>query len=254
MKKGDKEFWGVRSKKYNELEWAQHQDFLKRIIELSRFDKTNIALDLGTGTGIVAHAIMPKVRSVIAIDSSNDMLEIARLKKGNIEYVQKSVTNLDNIYDCTVDRITCRYVVHHLIKNGELQKCLKECERVLKDYGLCVIAEGVPPSKKTKKDFIKIFKIKEDRLTFTTKELCDAMNEADFLNVQSEEMILKQMSVKNWLEKSGLPKIKQDEIFEIHKKHYDDNDYFKADYGMTEKDGDLLINMKVCIVVGEKHV
>jgi len=253
MSKKDDNFWGTRSGKYNELEWVQHQEFLNLIVEEARLDRQNKVLDVGTGTGIVAQTIAPLVRSVMAVDSSDDMLKIAKERKiKNIDYLKIDAVNMELLFENTYDRVFCRYILHHLLGNNII-KCLKECYRILQEFGLLIVAEGVPPSDKTFKDFEEIFKLKEKRITFTTNMLVEKLNEADFINVTFKEMILKNMSIRNWLSKSGLEIEKQKVIFDIHKNHFKANDYFCKDYGMQKKDNDLLIDMKVCVVVGEKQ-
>ena len=69
------DFWRKRSEQYNKLEWANHQAFLDAFVQAGDFKKTDIVLDVGTGTGIVAHAIAPQVKQVIGLDKSQDMLE-----------------------------------------------------------------------------------------------------------------------------------------------------------------------------------
>ena len=69
------DFWRKRSEQYNKLEWANHQAFLDAFVQAGDFKKTDIVLDVGTETGIVAHAIAPQVKQVIGLDKSQDMLE-----------------------------------------------------------------------------------------------------------------------------------------------------------------------------------
>ena len=67
------DFWRKRSERYNALEWANHQSYLNAFAQAGDFKKTDIVLDVGTGTGIVAHAISPLVKQVIGLDKSQDM-------------------------------------------------------------------------------------------------------------------------------------------------------------------------------------
>src|SRR3989442_11191417 len=64
--------------------WAggQHGRVAARLVELVKPKKGQHALDVGTGTGLVAHLVAAKVSpgSVIGIDLSDRMLSIARAK------------------------------------------------------------------------------------------------------------------------------------------------------------------------------
>src|SRR6202171_2248511 len=65
--------------------WAggQHERVAARLVDLATPQKGEHALDVGTGTGLVAHLIGPRVSpgSVIGIDLSDHMLALARSKQ-----------------------------------------------------------------------------------------------------------------------------------------------------------------------------
>ena len=112
-----------------------------------------------------------------------------------------------------------------------------------------VLSEGVPPTLEVKQDYIEIFRLKEKRLTFMKEDLILLMEKAGFKNIQVDIVWLKEMSIRNWLVNSGLPKSIQERIFDLH---VNAGDYFKRAYRMKEADGDCLIDMKMAILVGEK--
>ena len=76
-------YWERRSKLYNEQKWVKNEGYLKEFIKYGRFQKNEVVLDVGTGTGIVAKAIAPLVKQVIAIDISNSMLKKAKEQKSS---------------------------------------------------------------------------------------------------------------------------------------------------------------------------
>ena len=112
-----------------------------------------------------------------------------------------------------------------------------------------ILAEGVPPNIDVKQDYIDIFKLKEKRVVFMEEDLEKLMANAGFKNIKAHINIMPQMSVRNWLEKSGVETKIQDKIFDMH---ISASDYFKRAYNMTIVDGDCLIDMKNAIIVGEK--
>jgi len=64
------QFWKTRSRKFNDLKWANEYSYIEMLICSGDFEKNDIVLDVGTGTGIMAHAISPLVKKVIGIDIS----------------------------------------------------------------------------------------------------------------------------------------------------------------------------------------
>ncbi|MFQ6002761.1 MAG: class I SAM-dependent methyltransferase [Candidatus Zixiibacteriota bacterium] len=239
-------FWRKRAEHYNELEWANHQLYLDEFIKMAKLRKTDIVLDVGTGTGIVAHAVAPFVKQVIGLDKSQAMLEHSNWY-GNMYFVRRNILN-PFFRDEVFDKVTARQVFHHILRGT--QQAMNQCYRVLKEGGLMVLSEGIPPSPEVKQDYIEIFKLKERRLTFMEDDLIALMERAGFKNIEVNIIRLERMSVRNWLVNSGLPQSVQDEIFGLH---VNAKDYFKRAYNMVETDGDCLIDMKMAILTGQKE-
>ena len=238
-------FWRKRAEHYNDLEWANHQLYLDVFIEAGNFRKTDVVLDVGTGAGIIAHAVAPFVREVIGLDKSQHMLKHSNWY-GNMYFIKRNIP--EPIFNDEVfDKVTARQVFHHILRGT--QKAMDECYRVLKRGGLMVFSEGIPPSPEVKQDYIEIFKLKEKRLTFMEEELIALMGRAGFKNIQSNILWLRKMSVRNWLVNSGLPQSIQDRIFELH---VNAGGHFKKAYNMVEIEGDCLIDMKMVTLKGEK--
>ena len=239
-------FWKVRSQHYNELEWVNNHLYLDAFIEAGDFRKSDVVLDVGTGTGIVAHTVSPFVKEVIGLDRSQDMLEHSNWR-GNMYFIKRNILN-PIFADGVFDKITCRQVFHHILKYR--QKAIDECYRILKKGGVMVFSEGVPPTKRVKKEYVEIFRLKEKRVTFYEEDLERLMKKGGFNEIKRRIVYLKKMSIRNWLNKSGLPKLTQKKIYSLHK---DAPDYFKRDYNMIESDSDCLIDMKMVIFTGRKQ-
>jgi len=238
-------FWKIRSEKYNNLNWVSETSYIRALISASDFNKKDIVLDVGTGTGVIAHAIAPLVKEVIGLDISQDMLEHSNWDK-NKYFIKRDI--LEPIfYGEIFDKITARMVFHHITRHT--QKAMDECHRILKKGGSMILSEGVPPSKEVKNDYQKIFNLKEDRITFLEEDLIKLMGNSGFKNIKVVTHLMKNFSVKNWLINSGLSKEKQDLIFEMH---VTGSNTFKKDYNMKIINGDCIISVKNLIVVGEK--
>jgi demethylmenaquinone methyltransferase/2-methoxy-6-polyprenyl-1,4-benzoquinol methylase len=104
------------------------------------------ALDLCTGTGKLAHELLPYVRPngrVVGIDFSSAMLELARVREPGIEFRLGDVISLSEP-DCSIDAITIGFGLRNIL---DRQIALREMHRVLRPGGRLVILEFAPPKR-----------------------------------------------------------------------------------------------------------
>jgi demethylmenaquinone methyltransferase/2-methoxy-6-polyprenyl-1,4-benzoquinol methylase len=102
------------------------------------------ALDLCTGTGRLAHELLPFVGPsgrVVGIDFSPAMLELARGREPQVEFRLGDVTHLAEA-DASVDAITIGFGLRNLV---DRESALREMYRVLRPGGRLVILEFAPP-------------------------------------------------------------------------------------------------------------
>jgi demethylmenaquinone methyltransferase / 2-methoxy-6-polyprenyl-1,4-benzoquinol methylase len=102
------------------------------------------ALDLCTGTGKLAHELLPYVRPggrVVGVDFSPAMLELARRLEPNVEFRLADVSQLAEP-DRSVDAVTIGFGLRNLVDRGV---ALREMHRVLRPGGRLVILEFAPP-------------------------------------------------------------------------------------------------------------
>ena len=244
----DVKFWASRAKKYENLEWATRSEYLKLVVEAGQFQKTDRVLDVGTGTGIIAHAVAPLVESVSAIDICPDMLKKARTQElSNTEYKIGDAYNIP-YNENTFDKLTARMVFHHLVINT--QSAMNECCRVIKNGGMMILSEGVPPSQHVEPFYTEMFKLKEDRITFFETDLEQLLIKAGFKKIKKVIHFSRGSSIRNWLQNSNLPQSIQDQIFKMH---LDLDEQGKKDYNMVVKDNDCFIDMKFVILTGIKN-
>ena len=239
------QFWKARSKKYNNLKWVNEPSYLQAFVSSVDFNKNDLVLDVGTGTGVIAHAVAPLVKEVIGLDISQDMLEHSNWQ-GNKYFIKRDIRNpifCENVFD----KVTARMVFHHIIERT--QKAMDECYRFLNEGGKMFLSEGIPPIPELKEDYKNIFKIKEERLVFIEEDLADMMKKSGFKGIKVVVHTMKNFSVKNWLENGCLPQKIQDKIFEMH---VTGSDIFKNAYNMKIVNGDCLIDVKNLILVGKK--
>jgi len=121
--------------------WAggQHGRIAARLVELVKAKKGQRALDVGTGTGLVAHLVAAKVSpgAVIGIDLSDRMLSIARSKQTkNTQFLGMAAERLVFRPE-TFDLVTMGEALAYLADPGE---ALLEAHRVLRPRGRLAVS------------------------------------------------------------------------------------------------------------------
>jgi choline kinase/ubiquinone/menaquinone biosynthesis C-methylase UbiE len=246
--KGAELFWATRSSGYERLDWASRRGYLEQMVDCGLFEADHCVLDVGTGTGRVAFEVAPKVRQVLGVDISPDMLKQAQQRTDidNVEFRLGDTISLGLTAD-SFDRVTARMVFHHLM--DKTLDAARECLRVLKPGGLIVLSEGVPPHRSLGDWYTRMFALKEERLTFFEDDLACLLEQAGFEDIQTTIHISPQVSIRNWLENSGLPNTTQDEIYQMH---LDLDEAQRRHYDMHVVDDDILVDLKFAILTGRK--
>lgn len=109
---------------------------------LGRLPARSRALDIGCGPGQFSQYLMKYGHIVEGIDTSDEMLEIARQKVPNGSFRKMDMRNLQ-YPDKTFDTALVAYSLIH-IPTPELPSVIREIKRVLKDGGLAlfVVQQG----------------------------------------------------------------------------------------------------------------
>lgn len=242
-----REFWAVRAEGYQRLDWTNRKGYLDNFVAAGDFQPHDCVLDIGTGTGIVAHAIAPSVSEVIGIDLSPEMREQAYSSCAKNEIFESGDVRHLKYADNRFDKVTARMVFHHLLDGADI--AMRECYRVLKPGGSMILSEGVPPDKSLAQWYTSMFALKEVRLTFFEEDLVTLLQNGGFVVERVIEHISPQVSICNWLRNSGLPPQRQDMIRQLH---LDLNEEGKKFYNMTVTANDILCDFKFLILVGRK--
>ncbi len=121
--------------------WAggQHGRVATRLVELAAPAKREHVLDVGTGTGLVAHLVAPRVNPgmVIGIDLSDSMLAIARAKKDkNVQFLGMAAEHLVFRPE-TFDLVTMGEALTYF---ADPTTALAEAHRVLRPNGRLAVS------------------------------------------------------------------------------------------------------------------
>jgi ubiquinone/menaquinone biosynthesis C-methylase UbiE len=115
-----------------------------RIVELAEPRRDDLVVDLGAGTGLLALALAPSVRELVAVDISERMLE--RLDDSatadGIHNVQTLGADLRRLplADESATLVVSNYAFHHLDDAGK-ELALAEARRILRPGGRLVICD-----------------------------------------------------------------------------------------------------------------
>lgn len=239
-------FWEIRSAKYDKLYWTKDESYIDAIIRMGDLKKSDLVLDVGTGTGTMGRAIMPFVNHVIGLDNSEAMLD--KGKWAGFSVIKWDIS--DRVFqDGLFDKIFARMVFHHILDN--LDRAFVRCYDLLKDTGKLIVAEGVPPSDDSEiiQWYTDMFILKEERRVFSGRELEGYFQKNGFRSVSTHVHVMKNFNVQNWLSNSGLVKTVTDKIMEMH---YNAPQKVKDAYNMKIVDGVCFIDTKNEIIVGDK--
>ncbi|AFZ06056.1 Methyltransferase type 11 [Oscillatoria nigro-viridis PCC 7112] len=126
--------------------FATEYDFAATLQNQNDFFTNNLsaskgaALDIGCGSGILAFELAQYYDSVVAVDLSAKMLDIARQKRSapNIEYIQMDASQL--ALDRQFDLIVSAATFHHL---PNLPAALSSIKKLLNPHGKIVFLDNI---------------------------------------------------------------------------------------------------------------
>jgi demethylmenaquinone methyltransferase / 2-methoxy-6-polyprenyl-1,4-benzoquinol methylase len=122
---------------------GMHHRWRARAADLARVEPGSRALDVATGTGDLAIELRGRGAQVVGLDFSERMLELARAKAPEIEFMQGNA--LDLAYpDASFDAVTVGFGARNF---ADLDQGLRELARVTRPGGRVVILEITTPQK-----------------------------------------------------------------------------------------------------------
>lgn len=240
--------WTQCSATYDGLAWVSKDELLDAMADAAGVCSGQHVLDLGTGTGKVLMALYERCpdASYAGVDMCPDMLARIDASYG-FTLLVREIEDLHGLPDNHFDVVTARMVFHHA---NDTEKAMAEASRVLNTGGRFVICEGNPPDRHCIPFFEAMFKLKEDRITFLLDDLVNLLVRQDFKDIRSRTVILRDMSLNNWLEKSVASSRNVEIITAMHREC---DEHVQRAYNMQFVDGDIRMDWKFSIVTGTKQ-
>ncbi len=237
--------WTLRSKQYDRLQWVNNDALLSGITEIAASLRPRTVLDVGTGTGKVLFALKDTLQQgeFWGIDSSQSMLDKIR-RKDEVMLRCANIETTHEIPEAHFDFASARMVFHHI---NDSDRALHNICSVLRNEGILLICEGVPPTLRTVNWYTEMFRYKEDRKTLTEIDLINMLLRAGFDDIVTRTIVLRNCSLNNWLDNSGIP---QENIDIIKRMHYEAPSYVRQDYDMVFTGDDCLMTWKFAISFG----
>lgn len=239
--------WTVRAELYNGLDWVSRDELLSKMVEVAGDVDAKNVLDVGTGTGKVLMALHSKYPDAeyTGVDISPAMIDKIDPSYG-FSLMIRQMEDLHGLKDDSYDLVTARMVFHHA---DDLTQATREVYRVLKPGGRFILCEGTPPDHQTLNFYKEMFRFKEDRHSFLQDDLVNLLAGVKLKNLLTHTILMKDMSLNNWLDNSGLP-FRNVDI--IKRMHLECDQAVQRAYQMKHNDGDIFMNWKFAVVTGTK--
>jgi ubiquinone/menaquinone biosynthesis C-methylase UbiE len=236
--------WKQRAEKFNNIGWVTNNDLLRFMYMSLKLKGEERILSAGIGTGVLAKFILnqsPEIK-MYGLDSSKEMVSLI-----DDERIIVRIGDLKNMpfNNDLFDIVILRHVLHHCV--GYTSIVVEEVRRVLKPEGKIIICESIPISDDCASDFSQIVTLKENRLVFTAENFQQML--WNFKNICAGSIILKQQSIRNWLDNCVEDHFL---IAEIMNRHYSASKTYKKAANMVETTNDILVDMNFLVVRGEK--
>ena len=243
--KKDTTDWAMRSKSYNNLQWVKSSEIDLTLMRLIGDTGKKNCIDIGCGPGKLSKLLYENNNrgNYYCLDASAEMLNYV---KGDVfTKIHSRIEELEG-YEGHFDVAVAKMVFHHI---PDIDQALEKIYGILKNSGMVLICEGHPPNRHCIDFYTEMFSYKEDRHTLTIDDIVYVLHQNKFSSICSHSLIMRNMSLLNWLHNSGVNDENKEIIYNMHKNA---PEFVKQSYSVVEKDGDILMDWHFSIIIGKK--
>ena len=237
------EYWAWRAPFFNEIEWASNTTLLDFIVNKFKDHNVKVIADLGCGVGIQSRVLARQGYEVIGVDNSAEMIHFAKQERmDGIEYRIRDVRQT-GIKNASIDAVLLCMVLHNVFPDWT--HVLVESERILKQGGVLIVVEGMPPNPECSKFFKNVLSKVHPRHFFSREKLIDQIVQSNFEIQAKEDLIIKGLSINNWLQRSVWHAEKRPKLLINHQNM---PKKCRGHYNYTRRNDDVLIDISFLIV------
>lgn len=229
---------GTRAADYDKLDWVNDDGLIGATVGACAVMQGESVLDFGTGTGIIAKAIAKPGIDVMAYDTSEEMLAVARER---LKDTSVRCTSHDP-FDENFNVVVMRNVLHHLDNPTSALFGIKEN---MAEHGRLIICEGVPPPA-CSVWYEDMFRHKEKRKSYSLCSIVELMEMCGYGVDFARIHVVQAVSLKRWLQYSGCKN--PDAVWAAHENA---PPYVKSAYDMRSFGGDIWMNWNFAIARGK---
>lgn len=197
--------WSARGNHYATSEVHKSGPSLSKLLALARPTRTDVCLDIGTGTGHTAAALADYAAQVVGLDVSKGMLRAARdlySDLGNLEFVLAPAHDT-GLKSNTFDIVTARHTLHH---HPDLAASLSEIKRLLKPGGRLIIVDEITPDPEVDAWFDTLERTRDHThvRAYAMSEWQSMILDAGLTWIVGDSETRYSLEVESWLERMSL--------------------------------------------------
>ena len=245
--------FGQHAEKYRKSSVHGDKETLEYIVNALAPDGSERAVDVGCGGGHMSTALAARVKELVAIDVTPQMLVQTGLLAG-----EKGLSNVIGCLadaqslpfaSCVFDIVTCRIVLHHVLDAG---RAIREMGRILKVGGKLFIQDILGIDNAAPRNYMdEIERLRDPShiRDYAKEEWERFFNKAE-LEIVHREILPGSYRLKDWAWRSGTP---VGSFNLIVRKLEDMPENVKRDLKATYRDGDWTIPMRYILAFTTKN-
>ncbi len=208
-----KEQFGARSKNWHDsAAWITDRELLKAHAGLFKRNPKALALDVCCGSGVVGASFKDRVKSVVGLDLTPEMVALSRARLDSVQ--QGSVYKIpqpDGKFD-----LVCTREVLHLLPRPE--KPVAEIYRVLKPGGRFIVGQILPYGEADGPWMYRIFKKKQPLIfnMFQEEDFKRLLAGAGFVDLEMKELRVWE-SIDVWIDSYETTGLSRHEIRQLYR-------------------------------------